>query len=130
MVAQISSSQTLLVPSRHLTTSLLGLRSLSGDLASVHARLPELPAAKRPASAGLPGSASGSTRAISSGRAGRRCPVRASTWKYSIGNVPRTCGLIDTNGAMRSEEHTSELQSLMRISYDAFCLQKKNEHKE
>src|SRR3546814_978362 len=25
----------------------------------------------------------------------------------------------------RSEEHTSELQSLMRISYDAFCLQKK-----
>src|SRR3546814_10563223 len=26
----------------------------------------------------------------------------------------------------RSEEHTSELQSLMRISYDDFCLQKKN----
>src|SRR3546814_7973158 len=25
-----------------------------------------------------------------------------------------------------SEEHTSELQSLMRISYDAFCLKKKN----
>src|SRR3546814_9149859 len=25
----------------------------------------------------------------------------------------------------RSEEHTSELQSLMRISYDVFCLQKK-----
>src|SRR3546814_11412882 len=34
-------------------------------------------------------------------RSWRRCPVRASTWKYSIGNVPRTCGLIDTNGAMR-----------------------------
>src|SRR3546814_8593589 len=28
--------------------------------------------------------------------------------------------------AMRSEEHTSELQSLMRISYDVFCLNKKN----
>src|SRR3546814_1009215 len=28
--------------------------------------------------------------------------------------------------AARSEEHTSELQSLMRISYDVFCLQKKN----
>src|SRR3546814_5364202 len=29
----------------------------------------------------------------------------------------------------RSEEHTSELQSLMRISYDVFCLtQKKNTH--
>src|SRR3546814_3095749 len=27
----------------------------------------------------------------------------------------------------RSEEHTSELQSLMRISYAVFCLQKKNE---
>src|SRR3546814_2520084 len=26
----------------------------------------------------------------------------------------------------RSEEHTSELQSLMRISYDVFCLNKKN----
>src|SRR3546814_3643492 len=27
--------------------------------------------------------------------------------------------------ALRSEEHTSELQSLMRISYAVFCLQKK-----
>src|SRR3546814_2430659 len=26
---------------------------------------------------------------------------------------------------LRSEEHTSELQSLMRISYDVFCLKKK-----
>src|SRR3546814_4984387 len=29
-------------------------------------------------------------------------------------------------GADRSEEHTSELQSLMRISYAVFCLKKKN----
>src|SRR3546814_7897438 len=28
-------------------------------------------------------------------------------------------------GAFRSEEHTSELQSLMRISYAVFCLKKK-----
>src|SRR3546814_10343620 len=28
----------------------------------------------------------------------------------------------------RSEEHTSELQSLMRISYDVFCLKKKNKN--
>src|SRR3546814_3161029 len=28
-------------------------------------------------------------------------------------------------GAQRSEEHTSELQSLMRISYAVFCLKKK-----
>src|SRR3546814_1579679 len=29
------------------------------------------------------------------------------------------------NDLIRSEEHTSELQSLMRISYDVFCLKKK-----
>src|SRR3546814_8120800 len=29
-------------------------------------------------------------------------------------------------GGARSEEHTSELQSLMRISYAVFCLKKKN----
>src|SRR3546814_9646567 len=29
-------------------------------------------------------------------------------------------------GGPRSEEHTSELQSLMRISYAVFCLKKKN----
>src|SRR3546814_8257635 len=29
---------------------------------------------------------------------------------------------------VRSEEHTSELQSLMRSSYDAFCLQKKKKY--
>src|SRR3546814_7128376 len=29
----------------------------------------------------------------------------------------------------RSEEHTSELQSLMRISYAVFCLKKKKRHK-
>src|SRR3546814_2009193 len=34
----------------------------------------------------------------------------------------------DTSGLVyeRSEEHTSELQSLMRISYAVFCLKKKN----
>src|SRR3546814_9660195 len=30
--------------------------------------------------------------------------------------------------AIRSEEHTSELQSLMRISYAVFCLKKKKNH--
>src|SRR3546814_3178015 len=30
------------------------------------------------------------------------------------------------DGEIRSEEHTSELQSLMRISYAVFCLKKKN----
>src|SRR3546814_1594714 len=31
---------------------------------------------------------------------------------------------------LRSEEHTSELQSLMRISYAVFCLKKKTKQKE
>src|SRR3546814_8832073 len=34
----------------------------------------------------------------------------------------------DIAGIMRSEEHTSELQSLMRISYAVFCLKKKSSH--
>src|SRR3546814_10591376 len=33
---------------------------------------------------------------------------------------------VSCNPATRSEEHTSELQSLMRISYAVFCLKKKN----
>src|SRR3546814_3436090 len=32
-------------------------------------------------------------------------------------------------GCWRSEEHTSELQSLMRISYAVFCLKKNKKHK-
>src|SRR3546814_10902905 len=35
-------------------------------------------------------------------------------------------GLNADNYAVRSEEHTSELQSLMRISYAVFCLKKTN----
>src|SRR3546814_4674505 len=37
--------------------------------------------------------------------------------RQDVAEVPR--------GALRSEEHTSELQSLMRISYAVFCLKKK-----
>src|SRR3546814_1245465 len=35
-------------------------------------------------------------------------------------------GSIVEHTPVRSEEHTSELQSLMRISYAVFCLKKKN----
>src|SRR3546814_6465420 len=41
------------------------------------------------------------------------------------GTVTATAGASVTN---RSEEHTSELQSLMRISYAVFCLKKKKQH--
>src|SRR3546814_7256991 len=40
-------------------------------------------------------------------------------------NIARPDGLIVPHRD-RSEEHTSELQSLMRISYAVFCLKKKN----
>src|SRR3546814_6826918 len=43
---------------------------------------------------------------------------------------PAVSGAVTLHAEMlwaRSEEHTSELQSLMRISYAVFCLNKKNE---
>src|SRR3546814_9472539 len=39
--------------------------------------------------------------------------------------VAATGDMLVGNGEVRSEEHTSELQSLMRISYAVFCLKKK-----
>src|SRR3546814_2237488 len=45
-------------------------------------------------------------------------PEVAERWPW----VARLSGGV----AERSEEHTSELQSLMRISYAVFCLKKKN----
>src|SRR3546814_8244710 len=41
---------------------------------------------------------------------------------------PARCILVDRELPERSEEHTSELQSLMRISYAVFCLKKKNNY--
>src|SRR3546814_8627454 len=37
--------------------------------------------------------------------------------------------LLDPHSVIRSEEHTSELQSLMRISYAVFCLKKQTTQK-
>src|SRR3546814_1756233 len=42
-------------------------------------------------------------------------------------NMVRRAYEILSDTATRSEEHTSELQSLMRISYAVFCLQKKKQ---
>src|SRR3546814_3067694 len=41
-------------------------------------------------------------------------------------DAPVIDGLTGDQRFFRSEEHTSELQSLMRISYAVFCLKKKN----
>src|SRR3546814_5899904 len=51
-------------------------------------------------------------------------------WKSSAFFMPRACRSRatmskPTAGTARSEEHTSELQSLMRISYAVLCLKKK-----
>src|SRR3546814_7773152 len=48
-----------------------------------------------------------------------RYPVR----QRAVRTLSRLCAVDD-----RSEEHTSELQSLMRISYAVFCLKKKTYH--
>src|SRR3546814_3683495 len=48
-------------------------------------------------------------------------PAELEAQRYNLNYVH-----LDGNiGVMRSEEHTSELQSLMRISYAVFCLKKK-----
>src|SRR3546814_10634437 len=45
------------------------------------------------------------------------------------GHVSGETGMTITSALSRSEEHTSELQSLMRISYAVFCLKKKSNNK-
>src|SRR3546814_3712644 len=49
----------------------------------------------------------------------------AGQLRPSLLAAPLAAWLARTAG-LRSEEHTSELQSLMRISYAVFCLKKKN----
>src|SRR3546814_8672306 len=53
------------------------------------------------------------------GRARRRRDARAAPRRRRLRRA----------GGSRSEEHTSELQSLMRISYAVFCLKKKKKDK-
>src|SRR3546814_5733765 len=54
----------------------------------------------------------------------RRLVARASKLRY-WNRDPRP-GDLSVDRDTRSEEHTSELQSIMRISYAVFCLKKKN----
>src|SRR3546814_9410442 len=48
-------------------------------------------------------------------------PVDERTWESTRLCLPQRHGA-ERRRELRSEEHTSELQSLMRISYDVFCL--------
>src|SRR3546814_6795011 len=58
---------------------------------------------------------------LTSGDKGLHCSV------YRPPLVPRDIPVL-IQSFLRSEEHTSELQSLMRISYAVFCLKQKNTH--
>src|SRR3546814_9982382 len=64
-----------------------------------------------------------------------RFPVRTAV-KTGTSSDYRDAWTIAYNGRwlvgvwIRSEEHTSELQSLMRISYAVFCLKKKKQKKQ
>src|SRR3546814_10640129 len=56
----------------------------------------------------------------------------AGTGDWHIGHPPdaRALAKAKAEGIDRSEEHTSELQSLMRRSYAVFCFKKKKDKKD
>src|SRR3546814_5334326 len=58
-------------------------------------------------------------------------PAVIESYDCTIVVPPRCSAQADATGTIviRSEEHTSELQSLMRISYAVFCLKKKKHSK-
>src|SRR3546814_4972271 len=66
--------------------------------------------------------------ASSAGRIEARRAVVDYLRCFGLTESTRLTELADRFAAGRSEEHTSELQSLMRISYAVFCLKKKKSH--
>src|SRR3546814_2201881 len=80
-----------------------------------------MPAGK-PASTNSSASMSGTEGARSEGFRMKALPAAMAGQNFHIGIM---AGKL--NG-VRSEEHTSELQSLMRISYAVFCLKKKKQY--
>src|SRR3546814_9494922 len=59
------------------------------------------------------------------GRPFPRLPARTGASTCIAIPTPIADAACAASGSCRSEEHTSELQSLMRISYAVFCLKKK-----
>src|SRR3546814_5589860 len=59
-------------------------------------------------------------------RAGAAARPRSRRRHLPPGHLPALARPGAVERRLRSEEHTSELQSLMRISYAVFCLKKKN----
>src|SRR3546814_3604060 len=54
--------------------------------------------------------------------------VGCSSSRRPVSAPLRTADMVVAGPVKRSEEHTSELQSLMRISYAVFCLKKKKDN--
>src|SRR3546814_7738187 len=69
-----------------------------------------------------------SVRAAGQPAAGSTGRSRAAARNGAGPKAARLVACAHTPRSGRSEEHTSELQSLMRISYAVFCLKKKNTH--
>src|SRR3546814_9672936 len=63
-------------------------------------------------------------------RAGAMLEAGAADRQRGIGGHHHVAGQAAVGDGVRSEEHTSELQSLMRISYAVFCLKKKKTNQE
>src|SRR3546814_2674668 len=73
----------------------------------------------------------GATAVILSNHGGRQLDGGGATIDLVadiVDAVGERVEVILDGGVRRSEEHTSELQSLMRISYAVFCLKKKKTH--
>src|SRR3546814_2625234 len=103
---------------RYLAAAIASVMTVAGLFASV-------PAAAKPYLQCVP---------FARAESGVEIRGNAKTWwsqaagTYQRGEEPRKGAVMAFAGTrgmpMRSEEHTSELQSLMRISYAVFCLKK------
>src|SRR3546814_2561650 len=100
------------VCSSDLRHGILAVQSLPADDGAGERRLRT--------AAGARGEQGGSSRA--GRRAARQGRPRRPRPSLPFGTLRRSAA---ARGNCRSEEHTSELQSLMRISYAVFCLKKK-----
>src|SRR3546814_4443385 len=71
-----------------------------------------------------------STIVVQNSAPSRMPPISGATsWLKVFAGETNHCRRKYHTEAKRSEEHTSELQSLMRISYAVFCLKKKKKQK-
>src|SRR3546814_5321469 len=105
----------------------------SSDLTLRHVALAALdviadgPLARTHPSGGIAGQLAGGVVQVRYGRGDvLRCSNADAASSVGWGNICGVEGAADFPLCLRSEEHTSELQSLMRISDAGFCLKKKH----